>query len=136
MSWRVGGTRAVVRVIGRTQYLVEIRLDKSDIEVLISSTMLRLGLIICSALAFTASSSRAAEPTYRFAIPPAPVADVIAAFTAITGVSVDVTAVDGIGTLPSPAKRWARSGGASSTRNGPHPRESNHERTAYAGASE
>jgi len=64
--------------------------------------MLRLGLIICSALAFTASSSRAAEPTYRFAIPPAPVADVIAAFTAITSVSVDVTAVDGIGTLPSP----------------------------------
>jgi catecholate siderophore receptor len=64
--------------------------------------MLRLGLIICSILALAAAPARADGPTYRFAIPPAPVADVIAAFTAITGVTVDLTAVDGIGTLPSP----------------------------------
>jgi catecholate siderophore receptor len=63
--------------------------------------MLRLGLIICSVLVL-AAPTRAAEPTYRFAIPPGPVADVMTTFTAITGIKVDVTAVNGIGTLPSP----------------------------------
>jgi outer membrane receptor for monomeric catechols len=63
--------------------------------------MLRLGLIICSILALAAPAA-AADATYHFAIAPGPVADVMTTFTAITGIKVDVTAVDGIGTLPSP----------------------------------
>src|SRR5262245_47543913 len=68
---------------------------------LTSSYMLRLGLIIFFGAALAASPA-AAEPTYRFAIPPAPVSEVLAAFTAVTGVEVRLPALDGIGALPSP----------------------------------
>ena len=64
--------------------------------------MLRLNLIICLALALPASSARAEEPIFHFAIPAAPVADAIKAFTAVTGATVQLPAIDGVGLLPSP----------------------------------
>ena len=64
--------------------------------------MLRLNLIICLVLALPAVPARAEEPIYHFAIAPAPVADVIKAFTAVTGAVVQLPAIDGVGQLPSP----------------------------------
>jgi catecholate siderophore receptor len=66
--------------------------------------MLRLGLIISFSLSLVTPSSAATAqpPTYQFAIPPGPVAVVVAAFSAVTGATVRLPPVEGIGTLPSP----------------------------------
>jgi catecholate siderophore receptor len=65
--------------------------------------MLRPGLIICFTLALATSHASAAQPpTYQFAIPPGPVAIVLAAFSTVTGATVRLPPVDGIGALPSP----------------------------------
>jgi catecholate siderophore receptor len=64
--------------------------------------MLRLGLIICLSLAPAVPARAAEPPTYHFAIPAGPVSTVIAAFTAVTGATVRLPPLDGLGDLPSP----------------------------------
>src|SRR5215210_7165424 len=106
MSWSVGAVivwaSRIEEFMALSQYWWISDLTSRISTGNLSLGMLRLNLIVAFIGTLSVATLGAAEPTYRFAISPAPVADVIEQFTAITRMAVSLPPIEGVGQLPSP----------------------------------